>query len=483
MSRLVTLVLLSAITMACGSTSTSTVAGPSPVKCQVTASNATPAFEATGGTGAVSVQAARECTWSAAAQAGWIAITPPTEGQGDGTLRYSVQANPAGTPRQGGINLNGQMVEVSQRGAPCVFTVSRSSVEIPAEQTVFEVELRGPIGCTWSASSEAPWLTLAAGAQGSGPGILRVSAAPNPGGPRRGAVSAAGIRVEVLQLAAGQTPTPSPEPSPPAPGPQPPGACTFTLAPDRATFPASGGDGEAALQTGSDCAWTAASDAAWLSVTSQAAGTGQARITYRVDPNAATSARTGRLTIGTAVLLVEQGAAGDQPPPPACTYTVEPLEIAVGAGEETGSVRVRTANDCAWTASSDAGWVTITSAASGTGNGEVQYRTAANPDSVVRTGTLQVAGQTVVITQAGVSAPPPGSATFSGAVTELSGTCNDITFAVDGEMVRATSATTYVNGSCNKVKNGERLRGDGTPDGGVIVAREIVFDKDADIVP
>jgi hypothetical protein len=232
------------------------------------------------------------------------------------------------------------------------------------------------------------------------------------------------------------------------------------------------------VQTRGDCAWTAASDASWLVITSPAAGAGEARVQFRVDANGAATPRTGRITVGAAVFVVEQAGAS----PPACTYTVEPLEAAVGSGEETGSIRVRASNDCAWTASSGASWVTITNGASGTGNGEVQYRTAANPESVVRTGTLLVAGQTVVIVQAGVPAPP-GEASFSGVVSNLTGSCSELTFAVDGELVRTTGATTYAGGSCSKVKNGERLRGDGTLENGVIVARHIVFDKDADIVP
>ena len=488
--RLATLVLSAAITAACGGTSSSTVAGPSPVKCQVTASNGTPAFEAAGGAGTVTVQAARECTWSAAAQAVWIAIAPPTEGQGDGTLRYTVQANPAGMPRSGAINLNGQIVEVSQRGAPCVFAVDRSSVEIDASDATFELQVRGPVGCTWSATTNAPWLTIASAAQGSGPGVLRVGAAPNAGGPRRGVVTAAGIAVDVLQLAAGQSPAPSPGPAPGPgpPDPQPPAGCAYTLSPQQTLLPFTGGEGDFAVQTRTDCAWTALSDAPWLVITSPAAGTGDARIAYRADANAATTPRTGRITVGTAVFVVEQGAATDPPPPPppACAYTVDPLEASVGAGEETGTVRVRASNDCAWTAVSSAAWLTIISGASGSGNGDVQYRAAANPETAVRTASLQVAGQTVVITQAGASEPPPpppGGASFSGQVENLTGSCNEITFTVDGDLVRTTAATVYVGGSCSKVKNGERLRGDGTLDNGVIVAREIVFDRNADLLP
>jgi hypothetical protein len=193
--------------------------------------------------------------------------------------------------------------------------------------------------------------------------------------------------------------------------------------------------------------------------------------------------------VGTAVFVVEQGAATEPPPPPppACTYTVDPLAVSAGAGEETGTVRVRTSNECAWTAVSTAEWLTVVNGASGSGNGDVQYRVAANTETAARTANLQVAGQTVVLTQAGAPEPPPppppGGASFSGLVENLTGSCNEITFTVDGDLVRTTGATLYVGGSCSKVKNGERLRGDGTLENGVIVAREIVFDRNADLLP
>ena len=57
-----------------------------------------------------------------------------------------------------------------------------------------------------------------------------------------------------------------------------------------------------------------------------------------------------------------------------------------------------------WTATSNAAWLTITSGASGTGNGTVTYNVAANTTSSSRTGTLTIGGQSFTVTQ---SAPPP----------------------------------------------------------------------------
>jgi len=66
-------------------------------------------------------------------------------------------------------------------------------------------------------------------------------------------------------------------------------------------------------------------------------------------------------------------------------------------------VNVSTRSGCSWSASGNASWISITSGASGTGNGTVSYSVAANPGSA-RTGSLTVAGQAYSISQSGATA-------------------------------------------------------------------------------
>ena len=70
---------------------------------------------------------------------------------------------------------------------------------------------------------------------------------------------------------------------------------------------------------------------------------------------------------------------------------------APGAG---GVGDIRVASQCAWTAQSNVPWITITSGASGTGDGFVRISAPVNPTTVARTGTLTVAGLTVRVEQA-----------------------------------------------------------------------------------
>ena len=64
-------------------------------------------------------------------------------------------------------------------------------------------------------------------------------------------------------------------------------------------------------------------------------------------------------------------------------------------------MRVDTGATCSWTAVSQANWITINGAASGTGSGSIRVSVAASL-LTGRTGTLIVAGQTVTVTQTGL---------------------------------------------------------------------------------
>jgi hypothetical protein len=107
-------------------------------------------------------------------------------------------------------------------------------------------------------------------------------------------------------------------------------------------------------------------------------------------------------------------------------------------------------SNCPWQATSNAPWLTITSGASGSGNGTVKYSVAMNTTGSPRAGTLTIAGQTFTVNQSnqGCSysiAPTSNSFPASGgngsvAVTTLTGCTwkaisNDswIIVSVDGE--------------------------------------------------
>jgi uncharacterized repeat protein (TIGR01451 family) len=192
-------------------------------------------------------------------------------------------------------------------------------------------------------------------------------------------------------------------------------SCAFSLASTSTSVPATGGTGNVTFTaTASDCAWTAASNASFVSISSATSGTGNGGVTFSVTANPSSAARSGTLTIGGQTFTVNQSRLG-------CSFTLASSSASVSASSGTGGVSFTgAASDCAWTATSNVDWITITSGSSGSGNGTVAYAVAANSGISSRTGTIAIADQTFTVTQAGAAAGPtvaflPSSARAPGA--------------------------------------------------------------------
>ena len=83
-----------------------------------------------------------------------------------------------------------------------------------------------------------------------------------------------------------------------------------------------------------------------------------------------------------------------------CTYALDAAGADLSPAAGNGAVQVSADAYCAWSASADQPWVTVS--ASGSGPGSVSYSVAANPGSA-RTATLTIGGQTFTISQAGAA--------------------------------------------------------------------------------
>jgi hypothetical protein len=84
----------------------------------------------------------------------------------------------------------------------------------------------------------------------------------------------------------------------------------------------------------------------------------------------------------------------------------------VPAGGASGSTTLSTGSGCAWTASSSASWLSITSATSGTGSATVSYAAGANGGGA-RSANLSIGGQTFLVTQSASTTLTSASMTLS----------------------------------------------------------------------
>src|SRR5262249_13229680 len=198
-------------------------------------------------------------------------------------------------------------------GAPppaCTFALSSASESVGATGGPISVGVSTNSGCNWTATSQAPWITITTGASGAGDGTVRLSVIANrSSSPRTGTVTIAGQPFTVNQ--SGTTST----------------SCTYSLSATSTSVDASGATASVTVTTQAACTWSAVANATWLSIGSGASGTGNGTVQYSVAANSDPAPRSGTLTIAGQTFTINQAAA-----PSSCTYTVSPTSMSVAAG-------------------------------------------------------------------------------------------------------------------------------------------------------
>lgn len=341
-------------------------------------------FSAAGGNETVTVNTAAGCQWSASNVPPWVTVSGG-QGAGPGQLSYTVQANSAVSPRSGGITIGGQVHAISQEAATasCSYSLQPAAQNFGAGGGEGRFTVVTQVGCTWSASSGAPWATVTTvGGPGQGDVVYAVQA--NSGQTAR----ATGITVNgqvhnVTQDAAAQT-------------------CTYAVQPASANFAAAGGDGRFDVITQAGCAWTASSGAPWA-IVGTASGSGPGQVAYNVQANTVSSTRSTTITVNGQSHTITQDAVA-----PACTYNLNPGSQNFPAAGGGGRFTVMTQAGCSWSASSGASWAAVTTP-SGSGQGDVTYSVDANTVATPRQTNITVNGQSHSVNQEAAAAPPPCS--------------------------------------------------------------------------
>jgi len=350
--------------------------------CSYSISPQTQNAGASGGTGSVSVTTAAGCAWTASSNAPWLTVTGGATGTGNGTVSFAVAAN-TGAARTGTLTIATQTFTVTQSTgvAPCSYSISPSSQNVGASASTVTVNVTTAAACAWTATEGVPWITIASGASDTGNGTVNLSIAANTGAARSGTVTIAGESFTVNQAAFVP-------------------ACSYSISPSSQNVGAGASTVTVNVTTAAACAWTATEGVPWITIASGASDTGNGTVNLSIAANTG-GARSGTVTIAGQSFTVNQAAFV-----PPCTFSIAPSNQNVPAPGGTGTVTVTTASGCTWTASSNAPWLSITSGASGTGNGSVGFSAAANSGGS-RTGTLTIAGQTFTVTQAAAAGPSP----------------------------------------------------------------------------
>jgi len=354
------------------------------------------------------VQTLPGCTWTASTSVAWILLNNLT-GTGPGQIQYTLQPNTTGASRNGQISVEGDVLDVRQDPSDDNYETNNlfsTAADLKSNNGNWLSAINGPgVACDrdrYKIEAVAGELEIKLFLQHShAAGNLNLFLYNSSTSQVINATSTTDN--EILSFTAA------------APGDmfisvsgasacQPydlwwdhcPAGCTSVLSSSASTLPASGGTSNVIVTIPAGCAWSVAAPT-WVTITSGTSGTGSGSVVYSLPANNTGASRTANLIIGGELHAVTQPAL------PACSYTLAPATVSIPDAGGTGSATMTVPAGCAWTATAPS-WVTITSGATGTGNGTISYTVAANPGTASRTGTLSVGGESHVITQAAPSA-------------------------------------------------------------------------------
>ena len=357
---------------------------PAQPSCTYTLTPTSMTMGAAGGTGTISVATGSGCAWTASSSASWLTATGGASGTGPGTITVAATANSGSASRTGSLTVAGQAVSITQQGVTCSYIVQPPSRAMDAAGGTASFDVNADAGCSWTAVPTASWLTIVSGGTGSGNATVTYRASANPdAASRTGGITAGNATHTVTQTGSA--------------------GCAVDLSRSGDTFSVSGGNGSFEVTAPSGCAWVAVSSAPWLRVTDPpgGAGTGSRRVSFSVDANAGTGARSAMVTVGNKVYTATQAGTAS------CDYSVAPVEVkACMSVGYISTITVNTGAGCSWTSSTPASWITLVSGGSGAGPGTITFSLGSNFDAA-RQANIEVrwptptAGQNVVVMQAG----------------------------------------------------------------------------------
>lgn len=322
----------------------------------------------------------------------WITITTVLPIINSGPVSFTFTENDTPFPR----TCRFRMTRPDTPGFEIFFQFVQEPPELLSTLTPSLIEIDGfggnrdvavvtnPIGAPWAATTPASWIQFITGA-GTGAGTLRLRILSNTTGSTRTAdVTVLNSKVRVIQT---------------------PVEATFTLNPASVNVPAAGASGSVGVTVSAGTpAWTAVSNAPFITVTNGPNFTGNGSVNYTVAANASNDARQGTITIAGQTFTVNQAGADDEPPPPPANLTVTPtslsfLQIQGGAATLSRTLNIGSTGDplnfsIQINAGSGGNWLSA-SASSGVTPQSIQF--TANP-ATLTPGTYTA---TVVITPTG----------------------------------------------------------------------------------
>lgn len=300
----------------------------------------------------------------------------------------------------------------------CTFLLTPSTQTVDAQGASVTVTVSTGSQCSWTASTDANWLSIASAASGTGPGTVNLSFSANPAETER----EAGLTVSDQSVRFRQRG-------------RIPATCAYEATTTSQRFGADGGRGVLDVMTSAECQWNAHATESWL-VLSQTTGTGPAHVEYNVTPYSGTAERSVDIVVADASVRIRQ-----DPPAAACEYNAAPVDFQLHWHHTSAEFRVATGGGCAWTLKSTVDWLTVPGPQDRQGEAAITFLVGIYTADSLRSAPIEVrwptstAGQNIWVTQGGCRfgfgpdrtfGPAGGSGQATVVTQPVTETCNNL---------------------------------------------------------
>jgi len=172
--------------------------------CTYTATAVPATFSVTGGPGQFQITTGAGCTWTITGLPTWISASP-LSGSGSSTVNFTVAAN-TGAPRSATVTVAGQNITITQAGT-CTLTLGTATgTSLPVTGGTGSFTVTTLAGCTYTATSSAPWLVITGGASGGPTGTVTFSVGRNSGAARSATITVTAPGVPAQTVTVSQAP-------------------------------------------------------------------------------------------------------------------------------------------------------------------------------------------------------------------------------------------------------------------------------------
>ncbi len=259
---------------------------PQTIECTYSLTSETDSFDSEGGNGSASVIAPEGCGWTATSSDDWITLSEAPSGSGDGTINFTVEANTSSLPRSGAIMVEDQVLDITQTGVDCSYSLSSDGASFDSDGGEGSVDVVSPEGCDWTATANDNWISVTGQAGGSGSGPVTFTVDPNISAlPRSGSIT---VEDQILPIS--QTGV----------------ECSYSLSRNTVSFDSDEASSSVDVAAPEGCEWLASASDSWITITGGASGSGNGEVVFSVDANPASEARSGSITVDNQMLAISQ---------------------------------------------------------------------------------------------------------------------------------------------------------------------------------